>query len=291
MSTDIGPVRYFRTSVVEVTSILSVLNQRDRLNFCFCLVKNLRQIISHKRLLPAERQFMSAKTLLQVRTLGRKLILYRPELSLVRELYGRKIYFPAPEFIPAAGAKVIDLGANFGLFSLLCASLGAEVLAIDAQSGLLNEARRNFDLNQLSSKVRYINALIGSNVGVFASVEARGASTHWGEEPREMSMSEVVAMFGPTPSDGDRDIHLLKLDIEGSEFDLLDKDISWLRRIRHISMEVHPQYGDSDRLKSRLEDAGFACELRASWREDGSPKNYPGYLFASATSFTNDFDN
>ena len=282
MRNSASSLRQIRAGVLELSSIMSVLYWRDRMRLLFCLLANVRPLLKQKRFYAAEQHFLAARRGLRVRTLGRNLLLPHPDLTLVRELYGRKIYFPSADFIPTTGSKVVDLGANFGFFSLLCASLGSEVVAVDAQSLFAAEARTAFELNGVSSNIRYINALLGSAVGEFASPKKRDAASHWADEPPEMSLSQVLGFFGDAPKDGSRDIHLLKVDIEGSEFSLFNNELNSLNRIAHISMEVHPHYGDADRLRKFLESAGFACQLRASWREDGIPKAYPGYLFATA---------
>jgi hypothetical protein len=63
---------------------------------------------------------------------------------------------------------------------------------------------------------------------------------------------------------GVREIALLKVDIEGSEFALFERPQAWLRIVRRIAMEVHPPYGDVDALCARLRGLGFSLRLRPS---------------------------
>lgn len=273
--------RTTKAIINEINATTSVLDFKNKLALCGCLLLCWRSILSDKSLRPAERRFMARRDELEVHVYGRCFRLWKPDLGLVRELYGHHVYFPRAEFVPKPQAKVIDLGANVGLFSCLCAGFGAEVIAVEAQSGFVAEAQRNFSRNGLQSRVRYLSALVASSSGVFSAHAERSAASHWGDEPPELSMPEIVAMFGPPPAHGRPDVHLLKADIEGSEFALLEGNLDWLGRIAHISMEVHPEFGDVKKLKALLEGAGFVCTVRSSWREDGMPKQHPGYLFAA----------
>ena len=267
--------------VQNLTEAASVLDNRCLGAYGYSLVANIWPILSRRSLAPADIAFIKKHSLLEVKSIGGQIILKQPDFSLVRELYGRNIYFPKRGFIPTPGSKVVDLGANVGLFSLLCAKLGAEVLAVEAQSGFMAIARNNFALNDVENRIQLIHAMVGGSTGVFSQKELRKASSHWIDDPPEVSMEELLH----TSLDGQQQmIHLLKIDIEGSEFDLLKKDIDWLDKILHISMEVHPEFGDVTVLRNRIEKAGFRCNLIPSWHESGIPKHYPGFLFASRIS-------
>jgi FkbM family methyltransferase len=207
-----------------------------------------------------------------------ELLLKYFDFGLVRELYGLNIYFPDISFIPTPRSKVIDLGSNVGLMSLLCAKYGAYVLAVEAQSGFVNCARENIALNQLDHRIELVHAIVGSGSGAFSNKENRIAATHWHDEPAEVSMADLLRHFLRSKEES---VHLLKIDIEGSEFDLFSKNIDWLDSVRHISMEVHPEFGNVLSLRRRIENAGFKCALRSSWRESGVPNRYPAFLFAS----------
>jgi len=77
-------------------------------------------------------------------------------------------------------------------------------------------------------------------------------------------------------------IDFLKVDIEGSEFDLFNSDIGWLSRVKKIAMEVHLEFGDITELASKLESRGFAVWLLDN---DGHvveqiEEQTSGYIFA-----------
>lgn len=265
----------------NLTAAASVLNIRCFAAYGYALLLNIRSILSRKSLAPADIAFIKNCPLLRVKSIGGQIILKQPDFGLVRELYGHNIYFPEPSFIPKSGSKVVDLGANVGLFTLLCAKLGAEVLAVEAQSGFMPIARNNFALNDVENRIKLVHAMVGGSTGVFSQTELRKASSHWVDDPPEISMEKLLNTF---LDDHQQMIHLLKIDIEGSEFDLFENHIDWMEKILHISMEVHPDFGDVTVLRNRIQKVGFRCKLIPSWRESGIPKRYPGYLFASRIS-------
>lgn len=278
-------LRLLSNALTEIAAILSVLKARDRIYFLWIIIKNALRVVLSLSLRPADLSFMQHRESLEVRAFGREYILIQPDLGLVRELYARGVYFPEPDFLPQTEDKVIDLGANTGLFSLLCAGLGADVLAVEAQNGFKTLAQDNWTANGVLHRIQFVSALVGASKGVFASEAARIDASHWLDEPPELSMNNLLEMFPIPASPGvdhaAPDIHLLKVDIEGSEFALFAGDLTWLRRISHISMEVHPEFGDVIALQEIIEKEGFACKLVSSWREAGTPRKYPGYLFAS----------
>jgi len=265
----------------NLAAAVAVLNKRCLAAYGYTLMANMLPIILRRSLRPADTDFMKNRSLLKVKSIGGQIILKQPDFSLVRELYGRNIYFPQAGFIPPARSKVVDLGANVGLFSILCARLGADVLAVEAQSGFIEIARSNFALNDVETRIQLIHAMVGSSSGVFSQKESRKSSSHWIDDPPEVSMDNLLNgfLYGHQPI-----IHLLKIDIEGSEFDLFANHTDWLDKVRNISMEVHPEFGDVTILRDRIEKLGFECNVLPSWRESGTLKRYPGFLFASRIS-------
>jgi hypothetical protein len=59
-------------------------------------------------------------------------------------------------------------------------------------------------------------------------------------------------------------VGLLKVDVEGGEFALLDadEDLRWLERVDQVAMEIHGQHGDAAAMVGRLRGAGFSVDLR-----------------------------
>src|SRR5262249_1553319 len=75
--------------------------------------------------------------------------------------------------------------------------------------------------------------IIGSSSGLFRDIRHLVSASHYKETPSPLSMEEIIARHDLGV------INFLKVDIEGSEFDLLSSDIEWLSCVENIVMEVH----------------------------------------------------
>lgn len=169
-------------------------------------------------------------------------------------MYCRDVYrFRDPDFRPRPGMFVVDLGANAGLFSLYAAISGANVLAVEAQSGFAPTFDELMERNGVADRVTLVHALVGWTTGVLADADRRAAATHWGSEPPRPQLSELFDDHVPA----EREIDLVKIDIEGSEYDLF-ADSSWLSRVRRLVMEAHDGFGNPEDLVSTLTRSGFA---------------------------------
>lgn len=175
---------------------------------------------------------------------------------------------------------VVDIGANLGFFSLRCIEMGAkQVIAVEAQptiytEGLLQNIK---DYEQITS----INAAAYSTddqVVLIPNHNANSIVGSEGEEVKTITLKKIVE--GITTS---KDM-CLKLDCEGSEYDiLLSTENDVLRRFKHLYIEMHdtcninPEYRDNNLLRERLISAGFKQEytnpmLWFEFNSDGSVK-------------------
>jgi FkbM family methyltransferase len=198
------------------------------------------------------------------------------DFSAAREMYCRRVYFPSDAFHIARGDTVVDLGANIGLFTTMAAVSGARVVAVEAQSGFLPKIVANLRRNGTEARAEVVQALVGAASGVLSTEENRRSATEWGNEPERIGMAELLDRHHLDQVD------LLKVDIEGSEFDLFRND-GFLANVRRIAMEVHPTHGDVPALRARVERHGFQVSLLDS---EGRPTEVltgtrGGYLFAA----------
>lgn len=181
----------------------------------------------------------------------------------VREDYG---VFP-PDKI------VVDIGANIGVFALYAvhALKAKHVFAYEPDSGNFACLQRNIKENGLEESIdayqlavtdvpgREVNLTVGS--GPYNTIfsdehpEMKGVYGN-AQSVRTTSMAEIVRVAGH--------IDVLKLDCEGSEYDILfgsSPDI--LQRIGAIRMEYHR--GRVDELDQVLTASGFTQTLSAPY--------------------------
>jgi FkbM family methyltransferase len=168
---------------------------------------------------------------------------------------------------------VVDLGCNVGLFTVLAASAGRSVVAVEAQAWLLEKAHSTLQMNQCADRARLVHALVGADTGVF-NANPGGLAEPWIGDPPRVCMSDLLASV-PT-------VDLLKIDIEGSEFSLFseEQNLPWLTRVRRIVMEVHPEFGCASDLSSTLASNGFRFQFVTNDGVLTSGLKESGYLFA-----------
>lgn len=163
------------------------------------------------------------------------------------EIYIEKKYFPSSDFKITPDMTVIDLGANVGVFTVLAAMLGKRVIAVEILQDLVGEIKKNVVVNNCANKVIVICGAIGYNIG--HTVREAAANVN------KLEMEDIIKKHNISIVD------FLKIDIEGSEFDVIKKDSDWLLKVKLIAIEIHTEYGDARNLKNILEEKGFEVNL------------------------------
>lgn len=250
-----------RIAAKDVWSVCRTADRRTAVRYIAAIALSGREIVSARSLVPADERMKAFECRFKPSTT--EIVLPGEYFSGARELYCRGVYFPNRRFWPRPNEVVVDAGANVGLFTVLAATSGCKTLAIEAQRGFLPMIRRNAHRNGCASWVEVEWALLGSATGRLADPHERENATHWDGEPPRLTMQDVLRRHGI-----DR-IDLLKVDIEGSEFALLDGDSGWMTGVRRLCMEVHPAYGDADALAETIAGSGMRV-----WRAAND------YLFA-----------
>lgn len=180
--------------------------------------------------------------------------LNRGDLQSIREVWMDEAYrLP----FPLKPDVVVDLGANIGLTSLwLAKRYGCrKILALEPWHANASLAARNFESNGVRGTL--VEAAVGPKDGQasFGAVDDSNKgnlSASGTTQVRLMSMKSVLKALGETTG-----IDLVKMDIEGGEQDLLMGDLSWLRSVKALIVEFHPDRIDYPGLIRRIEEQGF----------------------------------
>lgn len=194
--------------------------------------------------------------------------------GLAREIYGRRIYANVKGFEIHKDEVVMDLGANVGVFAVMAGALGARVVAVEAQSGLIPTLVDNLSRNGVRNwSIEW--ALVGAGTGAFSREQVRRNASHWKDTPPTITLDQLIEKHQLERID------LIKIDIEGSEFDLLRGSPTWLNRITRMVMEVHQEYGDAKELVELLRGSGFVVEIiDTEQRQVERLKGDYGFIFA-----------
>lgn len=139
---------------------------------------------------------------------------------------------------------IIDLGANIGLFSLLMKKKfpNSQIIAIEADPNNFLVLRQNLERY---SDIICINAAIW-NINTKLKVDSNDNIAEWGKTVSLMSKEEkgAIVIDGITMNDVKREysldiIDILKIDIEGAEFELFLSNTEWLDDVKMVIIEFH----------------------------------------------------
>jgi FkbM family methyltransferase len=231
------------------------------------------EVLRKRSLEPADRRMRGRRVSFAAE--GQRVSFDGSAIGLAREIYGRRCYFSPPGFEIRPADTVVELGAQVGVFTVLAAKLARRVVAVEAQVGFVEELRENLRQNGCLDKVAIEHGLIGGSRGMLSDeAELRSASHYKGVAPPPLAMSDLLQKHAIQAID------FLKMDIEGSEFDVLLRDNDWLSITRRIAMEVHCDYGSVDDLRAELLGRGFRVWL---FDEESEPAErlpgQSGFLF------------
>jgi len=155
---------------------------------------------------------------------------------------------------PQAGDRIMDIGANVGIYSTWCASRGSKVTAYECGPKILKhlyEAVKNLDVTVVPAAVKSINGEIlfcegSGNIGdvMFYNGSTEGV-THWASAEYDIATSVKAISF--EEAIGEFQWDMIKIDIEGGEADiLLHTPEDKLQQIKRAYIEFHPWVSETD---------------------------------------------
>jgi FkbM family methyltransferase len=143
------------------------------------------------------------------------------------------------------GGLLIDVGANYGYFSLLwaAAASGNRVMAFEASSRNYAALMRNVALNGLGSQIEILGMAVGREEGTLPFFLGPREQTGWGGF--SPSGCEATIQVSVVTLDSrlvqSQIIEVLKIDVEGADTWVLygAKNLLETKRIKHIYFEQH----------------------------------------------------
>lgn len=250
--------------VVPLTEKLTkvVLKNPDYPGFSFKLYG------PNKRLLQSEKFFLNKKPA------PIKTPFISPNNDMVGPSYVDFFYSDLCKGMDFSGI-VLDAGANVGFFTALAKHKGAKrIYSVEPDPSAFDCLEKNFihDSNVicLNKALSDITDVVLFDISMGSSV----ASTINKYNKQKDTHSIFVKAFSlPTFFMLENDINLLKLDIEGAEYEVLNSLSSYYyKKINQIFLEFH---GDPKPLFNKLENEGYIVEYR-----DSNENSDCGFLYA-----------
>ena len=170
--------------------------------------------------------------------------------SVVTELFVERDYLKYREFIPRRNEILVDAGAQYGDYAILCGRYyGARVHAFEPLADNVRIIKNNIALNKVdkSNLILYPVALGDSNKILEIAYDSNMMNSR-GKGKKQRTKVRTLDSYGLKPS-------ILKIDVEGFEMEVLKGASRTIRRYNpKVIIEVH-----SSELKKEV--TGFLQEL------------------------------
>lgn len=205
------------------------------------------------------------------------------DVSVFFEIFARDVYRLGS--IPGRLGTVIDLGANVGLFALRVAPMSGRVLGFEPMPENFERLRAHTaGLANVSVHPQAVGSADGT-LALYPAAAARGTGRFSAQpqaqvhDPSRRIEVECIGLDSLFDRHRIERCDLLKIDIEGSEYDvLLNASAATLAKIQRIHGEFHPSNDRRDalaQLKARLDESGFVT----TWAPQRADPRY-GMFFA-----------
>ncbi len=228
-----------------------------------------------KRVFQHIRDYLIQKSPLKFRTEGKLDVLLhnRSDFQLYQQIFVENVFnFQAiKELINKNEPVVFDLGANCGFFSLRTLDFfpKAKIYAFEPQKKVNNKFKETIKANNLQNIISLEEFAVAdrncqstfyeNRSPISASLLKKKVSrrTIRKQYPVEIiSLNWFVKKFSlPDPD-------ILKIDVEGSELDVLKGSTDFLNEISILLIEVHPPICTADQIEDFLHSFGFERSKR-----------------------------
>lgn len=165
------------------------------------------------------------------------------DVQVINEIWIDKIYTPWNGGIHRDWV-VVDLGGHRGIFAVYAAQAAKCISSVEPNPDVAAVFKANIVLNGLTDKVPLFQGAIAVADGIADFFVARDAGMSSLIERASDKVEKIVKVPKIPVHHFLEDfstVHLLKMDIEGGEFELLAeaRAANWLGKVERISMEYH----------------------------------------------------
>lgn len=179
-----------------------------------------------------------------------------PDVLTLDQAFYQHVYEPPPAALARLGERplrALDLGANIGMWGLWAHGRFqvGRILALEPDPENATKHRRQIELNGLGSSWELLQAAATGSDGPVVFTTGRATTGRIGEpdEPgaAQVAGRDVFALM--------QDVDLLKIDIEGAEWQLLEDERFQTLDVPVVMLEYHPHGAPSENPEA---DAGEA---------------------------------
>lgn len=147
----------------------------------------------------------------------------------------------------------IDAGCHHGHYASILEKMEFAVVAVDAHRSNCDLAEVNLCLNEGYDQVYWVkNFAVAGKSGTrhFSGISNGQLVNNGGIEVEARTLEEIATLsFLP--------IHLVKLDVEGAEFEIIPASIDKLPECKTWIIEIHPREGEPDTIIQPFVERGY----------------------------------
>lgn len=190
--------------------------------------------------------------------------------SIMTEIFELREYKDVEPIIKSAKAPIVDAGAQAGFFVLYCRSFNDQVpiYALEPAEDNLQLLEDHLNMNKISG-VEVISAALAGKSGLrdfYVSKDSHNHSLFKVLTPQILKTGKVkvYSLADFLSEQGIAEVSLLKLDIEGGEYEVLENFSGW-NKIDNIILEYH-EFGKfkQAQLEKLLQNNGYKIKTAPS---------------------------
>ncbi len=201
-------------------------------------------------------------------------VLIRPrtfDLYIVAEIFLENSYL-IPQLKGKTLENIIDLGANIGVFTLWAAKNYSpkKIVSVEMESENASQLNKNIKNNSetLNTEFKVVNKAVYSENKVLSYEKVPvNRGMHTLKENSGKNSVQTITLKEVIENDFSM-VDLLKIDIEGSEKYLLNKDNEAIfkQKVKYLAMEVHvDEHFTIANVESYFDSIGFRHKTFKSW--------------------------
>jgi FkbM family methyltransferase len=197
----------------------------------------------------------------------------RSELRLYEQVFVEEVFAvrEISSLINKDCPVIFDLGANCGFFSFHALDFfpKAKIHAFEPQRSLVSKFERTVDRNKLGKRIMVNQCAVGKNSGQLEFFENRSPISASLIKEKVSSRSirkkykvRVTDLDSYAKENSISIVDLLKIDVEGSELEVVAGGKKVLEQAKVVFVEVHPPFCTAEEIELALEKHGLRRCIR-----------------------------
>lgn len=153
---------------------------------------------------------------------------------------------------------VVDIGANIGTFSFYIYDYAQKIYAVELAEDNINELKQTIEDNNLTKIIPINLAISGKSGAVNVRKDGKASYGGWAIDPQGGMVVESRSVHDFLNENGIEHVDLMKIDVEGAEFDIISAPDFPSSKISVIMGEQH--FETHDDFARRFDKLGYSYQ-------------------------------